>query len=327
MDCRRPTGPRTRRKRNRNAIERIGMNRVRPVHLSFSLLLLVPAGYSRPALPASHETEKIAFHSSRGGNSEIYIMNGDGSGVTRLTEDASEDHGPVISPGGDRIAFVSDRSGTARIHVMDIDGGDQHPLTGTAGEEDDPCWSPDGARIYFRKIIDGRSVICVAGVDGDHPRRLTDGTVRFKSPHVSPDGTRIICNALIGDHSELWVMDTGGGNQKRIAEGINWGMTPRWSPDGEEIVYTHYGEPPSPWSGPVEIHVLKADGTGDVAVTRAGSTCEFPCWSPDGELIAFQSSLAGNFEIYITDRTGTNLERITFDDAFDGRPSWGITAR
>src|SRR5689334_19079267 len=54
---------------------------------------------------------KIAFTSQRDGNPEIYVMNADGSGQTRLTNNPRGDEFPAWSPDGTKIAFasVSDR--------------------------------------------------------------------------------------------------------------------------------------------------------------------------------------------------------------------------
>jgi Tol biopolymer transport system component len=42
----------------------------------------------------------IAFHSERAGNTDIYAMNGDGTGVVRLADDPAVDFGPAWSPAG-----------------------------------------------------------------------------------------------------------------------------------------------------------------------------------------------------------------------------------
>ncbi len=47
----------------------------------------------------------IAFHSNRDGNSEIYVMNADGTNPTRLTDNPAEDILPAWSPDGRKIAF------------------------------------------------------------------------------------------------------------------------------------------------------------------------------------------------------------------------------
>jgi TolB protein len=51
-------------------------------------------------------------------------------------------------------------------------------------------------------------------------------------------------------------------------------------------------------------------------------TSEYPCWSPDGKQIAFQTSRDGNFEIYVMNADGSDPRRLTNNDAFDGRPNW-----
>src|SRR5437016_4483694 len=65
---------------------------------------------------------RIAFVSNRDGNNEIYVMDANGSGVTRLTNNAAGDSGPAWSPDGTQIAFSSSRDGNAEIYAMNADG-------------------------------------------------------------------------------------------------------------------------------------------------------------------------------------------------------------
>src|SRR5215208_3831615 len=53
---------------------------------------------------------------------DIYTMNADGSGVTRLTNDPARDIQPAWSPDGTKIAFVSIRDGNTEVYVMNADG-------------------------------------------------------------------------------------------------------------------------------------------------------------------------------------------------------------
>src|SRR5918995_6094775 len=59
---------------------------------------------------------------------EIYVMNADGSGLTRLTNNDTEDSVPTWSPDGTRIAFSSHRTGFDEIWVMNADAS-QRQLT------------------------------------------------------------------------------------------------------------------------------------------------------------------------------------------------------
>jgi TolB protein len=93
--------------------------------------------------------KQIAFVSDRDGNNEIYVMNADGTGVIRLTDDEASDGEPVWSPGGEQIAFVSDRDGNDEIYVMNADGTGVIRLTDDEASDEGPVWSPDGVWILF----------------------------------------------------------------------------------------------------------------------------------------------------------------------------------
>jgi TolB protein len=95
------------------------------------------------------ETEKIAFVSDREGSPQIYVMNADGSGVTRLTSPPARSLAPTFSPDGHTIAFASDREGSMQISVMSADGSRVSRLTNPPGSYRTPVFSPDGQEIAF----------------------------------------------------------------------------------------------------------------------------------------------------------------------------------
>lgn len=78
----------------------------------------------------------IAFMSQRDGNWEIYRVNQDGGGLTRLTQNPAHDGLPVWSPDGRTIAFVSNRSGAWAIWAMNADGSNQRQLFALPGSLD-----------------------------------------------------------------------------------------------------------------------------------------------------------------------------------------------
>ena len=109
----------------------------------------------------SPDGKKIAFHSKRDGNYEIYTMDADGSNQTRITYNAgvvqpSEDEGrerfqpgswdqyPSWSPDGTRIAFTSDRDGNDEIYIMNADGANQTRITSNPDVDASPSWGPGG---------------------------------------------------------------------------------------------------------------------------------------------------------------------------------------
>ena len=71
--------------------------------------------------------------SNRAGNWEIYVMNVDGSGLKRLTNNSSIDGLPAWSPNGRSIAFVSDQGGAWGLWVMNADGSGRRKLFAIGG--------------------------------------------------------------------------------------------------------------------------------------------------------------------------------------------------
>jgi TolB protein len=77
--------------------------------------------------------DKVAFMSNRDGNWEIYVMNLDGSGVRRLTENAANDGLPVWAPDGRNLAFLSDQGGAWAVWAMSPDGSNRRSLFAVGG--------------------------------------------------------------------------------------------------------------------------------------------------------------------------------------------------
>src|SRR6185436_7008367 len=84
----------------------------------------------------SPDGTKIVFMSWRDStpgnpNTEIYVMNADGSNQTNVTNDPSRDLNPSFSPDGSRIVFSSDRHAAVNwdLYVMNADGSGPVRLT------------------------------------------------------------------------------------------------------------------------------------------------------------------------------------------------------
>jgi Tol biopolymer transport system component len=75
-------------------------------------------------------------------NAEIYIMNADGSGQRRLTDNAESDLFPSWSPDGQKIVFYSKRDGNHEIYIMNPDSSEQIRLTNHPAEDLSPCFQP-----------------------------------------------------------------------------------------------------------------------------------------------------------------------------------------
>jgi Tol biopolymer transport system component/serine/threonine protein kinase len=117
---------------------------------------------------------------------EIYIMNADGSALTRLTDNLVNDSSPTWSPDGTRIAFGSNREGNGEIYVMNVDGSGQTNLSQNSAADGNPTWSPDGRRIAFVSDRDGNKEIYVMNADGSGQIPLTNNSVNDIDPDWGP---------------------------------------------------------------------------------------------------------------------------------------------
>jgi TolB protein len=88
---------------------------------------------------------------------EIYVINVDGTGLTRLTFNAEEQRAPSWSPDGSRIVYmcrIGGGAGTAvEICTMNADGSDRRQLTNNTVFDATPTYSPDGQQIVFLRTV------------------------------------------------------------------------------------------------------------------------------------------------------------------------------
>ena len=172
-------------------------------------------------------------------NTEIFLMNADGSGNTQLTRDAWQENQPVWIKEGKKLAYLSNESGSTQVWQMDPDGTNRRQLTDYEGGIEGFAFSPDGKKLLF-----------IAQVK-------TVKTTAEKYPDL-PKASGIIVDDLMYKHWDEWttsaphpfVADFDGdeiSNVRDLLEGEPYEspMKPfggieqlAWSPDSKKIAYT-----------------------------------------------------------------------------------------
>lgn len=165
----------------------------------FGKAYLRGASFGRSHPSFDQTGERIVFASLRHESSEIYVMDRDGSGLTRLTHTPYWERSPRFVPGG-RILFYSDeedRSGEP--YVMNLDGSDVRRLVEGLDVETDRvafgrpvALSPDGKDLaVIVKSGEAHEVFAQAS-DSSTAVRLTEAERKCFGPLFAPKGDRIV---------------------------------------------------------------------------------------------------------------------------------------
>ncbi len=207
----------------------------------------------------SPDGTRIAFSSTRAdpsvGNcipgadllcpTDIYVMNADGTGITRVTDDPAPEYAPAWSPGGTQIAFGRSEGAAhgLAIDVVNADGtGLRQLVTGTGGNQRPFTWSPDGTRIAFVAVGTSSWDIDVVNSDGTDARAIFSREgVWSEGPAWSPDGAQIAFSSTLGAYppgcgvdsdvcSDLFVMRADGSHVTRLTQGSNGVSGIAWQP-------------------------------------------------------------------------------------------------
>ena len=274
---------------------------------------------------------QIAFASDRDSPTpftqhNIYLMNEDGTAVTRVTNAAALEIPSGWHPDAQRLAFTSQLTGGGDVYSVLFNGTSRVRLTTSNAADFAPSYSPNGQKIVFASQRDGPRNIYSMNADGTGVVRLTNGNFSDLQPNYSPDGTKILFYSNRdgggGDVYEIYTMNADGSGVTRLTNNAADDAEAMWSPDGTKIVFKSNRDAPTAGLAGYEIYVMNANGSSPVRLTNNAFNDEFPSWSPDGLKIAFDSDRDGNYEIYVMNANGTGVVRLTNNLADDFSPVW-----
>ena len=162
--------------------------------------------------------DRLAFLSSRNGESEIWVANLDGSHAVQLTSLGKLPGFPRWSPDGRLIAFHGDPNDRPDVLVMPANGGKPTVLTTSLPPSAYPSFSRDGQWVYFGVAHEDGSRIWKMPVAGGDPVQVTKH--RATLPIESPDGRDLYYVERVEGLNALWRVPLAGGVPVKIVDGV-----------------------------------------------------------------------------------------------------------
>ena len=288
-----------------------------------ALSTLLVLGIFSAALAKAPATPKIVFTSTRDGNSEIYIMNPDGSAQVNLTQHGAPDYDPVWSPTGEEILFVSNRGGVEDLYMMKADGTQVRRVFRRSVGREHPSWSPDGKQLAYHRF--NKLTIYIAAKDGKNEEKLTDGLW----PTWSPDGSEI---AFVGDEAFALRGDgvLNAANPRIQIINLRTNVKddpflrkklmfhPAWAPNSTRIAFSWIDLDAIPvedligGADPADteaIYLANRDGSGLKQIVEAKTSS--PVWAPRGDELVYVKWDRGDRQLFKIDFNGGISEQLT----------------
>lgn len=281
------------------------------------------AAMAGPIVPNPTNQEKILFVSRRsnpeGTLGGIWITNPDGSETKFLASGGS----PSWSPNHTKIAFAAagESASNAEIYIMDANGQNKRRLTQNVDNDFSPSWSPDGRRIVFVSERDERpnyfQDLYIVNVDNLQIERVTETLDSSVShPAWSPDGSRIVFQTQPDvprpPTPALYLVNSDGSGKSLVTSN---GGEPDWQPNNQAILFRKFEAA----SG---LYTITPTGANETSIAAGYSA---PSYSPDGRKIVCVGVAPDNpinSELFLLNADGSNLVRLTNNEAQDLAPDW-----
>jgi TolB protein len=223
----------------------------------------------------SPDGSKILFNAYGVDDSEVEVINPDGTGRQQLTDTQRDEYSPVFSPDASKIAFVRYAdTGDADVWTMNADGSAAERLTDEGDVTSGIDWRSDGAAIVFSAIAPGGTfALYQVDVATGVSTQLTtpSGDEDDFNPEYSPDGASVVFIRYANQAFPI-AIDVDGTNERELDHvSPSIGGT-AWAPEGNLIAVAELADPSA-------ITLVSPDGSPSRTVIAPENTGELS-WQP-----------------------------------------------
>lgn len=166
-----------------------------------------------------------------GGNPDIYVLDLQTQGLTRLTEDPAIDTEPTWAPDGRSLYFTSDRAGSPQIYQVGVAGGHPKRITFGGTYNARPRVSADGTQLAMVTLDGGNYRIAIQDLTSGAVRVLSHGHLD-ESPSFAPNGATLIYSERDNNRGALATVSTDGLTGLRLKAPQGEVQDPAWGPFG-----------------------------------------------------------------------------------------------
>jgi TolB protein len=237
------------------------------------LPLLIDGENASPAWSPSGEW--IAFVSTRGGESNIYLVKPDGTNLSCLTcEIEGSQVSPAWSPDSGSIVFAV-ASGPAPLTIINVNTLETRSISSPELKAANPFFSPDGQFV----IYECETIICTNTAYGNVQTMFPPvGTVDVQAA-MSPDGKQLALISNRDGNYDLYVVSLDGTEPVRLTSTPYAEMNPSWSPDGQWIAFASAVTFQEDYTN-FDIFIIQPNGENMRKLTQTPDNEFYPRWSP-----------------------------------------------